>query len=186
MFSLWLSRNTIGFYIWILYFAILVSLLVLIVLHTIHSKCLYSRSCPHANRDSLISCSSGYIILLSVCGPFILLSTCGPGKAHSTKPNGSLESMFPLVPPWNKAPAYKKNARRMSLSQTCYFLVWFSGSSFALSRAPSPHFPAQRWWSLSLSLCQFKCLFSTVNMGHSDWEDNVNHLIQWSCIKTAC
>lgn len=108
MFSLWLSRNTIGFYIWILYFAILVSLLVLIVLHTIHSKCLYSRSCPHANRDSLISCSSGYIILLSVCGPYILLSICGPGKAHSTKPNGSRESMFPLVPPWNKAPAYRK------------------------------------------------------------------------------
>lgn len=61
----------------------------------------------HANRDSLISCSSGYFISLFVCGPFILLSICGPGKSPQYKAKWKLGEHAPLVPPWNEAPAYR-------------------------------------------------------------------------------
>lgn len=143
MFSLWLPRNTICFYIWMLYFAIFVSLLVLIVLHRIHSDCLIL---SYANRDSLISCSSGHFILLSVCGPFILLSICGPGKNPQYKAEWKpREHVLPCTSlEWSTS--IQKNARRMSLSWTCSFLVWFSGCFFALSGAPTPCFPAQRWY----------------------------------------
>lgn len=115
--------------------------------------------------------------------PFYFIVYLWPWKSPQYKAEWKPREHVPTCTSLEQSTSIQKNTRRMSLSWTCYFLVWFSGSFFPLSRAPSPHFPAQRWWSLSLSLCQFKCLFSTVNTGHSDWEDNVNHLIQWSCIK---
>lgn len=107
MFSLWLPRNTICFYI-LMYFAILVSLFVLIILHRIHSDCLYSRPCHMqteifsflAHLGTLFYC---LFVALSFYCLFVALA-----KAHSTKLNGSPESMSSLVPPWNEAPAYRK------------------------------------------------------------------------------